>query len=42
MSVVRLSETQISYLRGLNDEKIFFTGAQFGEDYSHDELSGVS
>lgn len=42
MSVVRLSETQISYLRSLIDEKRFFTGAQIGEDYSHDELSGVS
>ena len=42
MSAVRLSETQISYLRGLIDEKRFFTGTQIGEDYSHDELGGVS
>ena len=42
MSTVRLSETQISYLRGLIDEKRFFTGTQIGEDYSHDELGGVS
>lgn len=42
MSAVRLNETQISYLRGLIDEKRFFTRAQIGEDYSHDELSGIS
>lgn len=42
MRETRLNEAQISYLRGLIDEKRFFTGEQIGEDYSHDELSGVS
>ena len=42
MSKIKLNETQISYLRSLIDEKRFFVGEQIGEDYSHDELSGVS
>ncbi len=42
MSIVKLNETQISFLRSLVDEKRFFVGEEIGEDYSHDELGGVS
>ena len=41
MSTVKLSETQIAYLRQLSDENRLFAGGQIGEDYSHDELGGV-
>ena len=38
----KMTREDIAYLQTITSPERVFTGGQIGEDYSHDELGGVS